>query len=508
MLMDSQWLWYGFGLQAVLELLLYIVPQWWRVTTARRLYAGALTVGLGFLTGALLVYELNLLSILLVFFGLYRLFNLLRIIENRSHLLRQRSVTVRTGLSLLGLQLALLGIGWLLQQVFIESHVWFTAVVLLQLAVATTLLTSTRRRLDRTTLRASEQDYAASELPTVTVAIPARNETESLEACLRSLIANKYPKLEILVLDDCSQTRKTPEIIRGFAHDGVRFLKGDVPAENWLAKNQAYDKLAREANGEIIVFCGVDTRFEENTIYALVIELLARKKRMLSIVPFRQHIPTKPTQSFVQAARYLWELTPPRRLFRRPPVISSCWLIYRQDLLKLGGFGAVGRMVLPEAYFARQNLQHDNYSFLRGTLSLGLYSVKGSAEQRQTAIRTRYPQLHKRPENVAILTLIESMLLLGPFAVVLCAMVGLISWTLGVLAFLAACMLVATHYLVATQTHLQSPLTALWSMPFVVSTDIGLMHVSMQQYEFSEVLWKGRNVCVPVMHVIPSLPKF
>jgi hypothetical protein len=29
----------------------------------------------------------------------------------------------------------------------------------------------------------------------------------------------------------------------------------------------------------------------------------------------------------------------------------------------------------------------------------------------------------------------------------------------------------------------------------------------MWQYEFHEVLWKGRNVCLPVMRIIPNLPK-
>jgi hypothetical protein len=44
-------------------------------------------------------------------------------------------------------------------------------------------------------------------------------------------------------------------------------------------------------------------------------------------------------------------------------------------------------------------------------------------------------------------------------------------------------------------------------LPCAVLADIGLLHYSMWKYEFSEVLWKGRNVCVPVMHVYAHLPK-
>ena len=51
-------------------------------------------------------------------------------------------------------------------------------------------------------------------------------------------IASDYPKLEIIVLDDCSQDR-TAEIIRNFAHDGVRFIQSEDNKDNWLDKNKA-----------------------------------------------------------------------------------------------------------------------------------------------------------------------------------------------------------------------------------------------------------------------------
>jgi hypothetical protein len=29
----------------------------------------------------------------------------------------------------------------------------------------------------------------------------------------------------------------------------------------------------------------------------------------------------------------------------------------------------------------------------------------------------------------------------------------------------------------------------------------------MWQYEFGEVIWKDRNICIPIMQVVPELPK-
>src|SRR5690606_16105313 len=97
--------------------------------------------------------------------------------------------------------------------------------------------------------------------------------------------------------------------------------------------------------------------------------MLARDKRMVSILPQRNN-PNKAQYSLVQAARYFWELAPPRRLFNRPPVLSSCWAVYRRDMLRLGGFAAVTRAIIPEAYFAKQLLASDGYSFMRADKNL------------------------------------------------------------------------------------------------------------------------------------------
>ena len=151
----------------------------------------------------------------------------------------------------------------------------WSVVATLQLLAATVLLISTARGLKHTAWPARVRThYEDGELPTLTVAIPARNETDDLQFCLESLVASDYPKMEIIVLDDRSQTRRTPDIIRSFAHDGVRFVLGEEPKETWLPKNQAYDRLLGEASGEIILFCGVDVRFVPDTLRKIVSEML------------------------------------------------------------------------------------------------------------------------------------------------------------------------------------------------------------------------------------------
>ena len=76
------------------------------------------------------------------------------------------------------------------------------------------------------------------DLPSVTVCIPARNEQHALTDCLQRVLSSTYQKLEIIVLDDVSGD-DTSALIKSFASEGVRFVRGSQLAEGWLGKNHA-----------------------------------------------------------------------------------------------------------------------------------------------------------------------------------------------------------------------------------------------------------------------------
>lgn len=486
----------------VLELLVHSCSKWPRLRTT---LTATTLVASGTATGALIVIKPGLYTFIFAALMLYRMFNLVRIAQKRMYEHYLRIATARTSAILAGMQLIVVGLAALWQHWQTASSNLWAALTVLQFAVALVFVLSVVRTMRRTAWPIQKNHYSDAELPSVTVAIPARNETEDLQQCLQSVIASNYPKLEIIVLDDCSQTKRTPEIIREFAHDGVRFIKGSEPSKTWLPKNQAYARLADEASGAYIIFCGVDMRFQPHTIRSMITTMLDRNKEMLSILPRRRpeyygHF------SLIQVMRYWWELVPPRRLFNRPPVLSSCWAITHKALKKTGGFDAIRRAIVPEAYFARELTKSDGYSFLRSD-GLGLESTKSIANQRSTAIRMRYPQLHRRPENVAFLSLLELCFLVAPFMLAVAGFWVSLGTVAHVLAGSASVLLVASYVIVGNSTRVITPWFALISQPVAALADIVLVHYSMSKYEFSTVEWKGRNVCIPVMHVTPHLPK-
>ena len=460
-----------------------------------------------FATIALLIYSTSFFTSLLAVVATYRLINLARIVNKQMQPEYLKRATWRTTLWLLVFTIVLGGLWYGLHFFDMSAGGFWLLFIELQLCIALLLLVTTIQHAQSMRPDAITKWLSDAELPTLTVAIPARNETEDLQTLLKSLVVSTYPKLEIVVLDDCSTIKRTPEIIRSFAHDGVRFIEGEPPKDGWLAKNQAYQRLLEESNGEIILFCGADVQFEPETLKNLVTMMLEKNKSMMSVMP-RNILPRflQLDASLIQPMRYAWEVALPRKLFKRPPVLSTCWIAKRETLLASGGFSAVSRSIVPESYFARQTVGHDGYGFRYSNALIGLTSHKAVSDQRDTATRTKYPQLHRRPELVLLLTLGELFALVMPFMFLVVGSMYSALTSVFILSALTCTLLVIWYLTVCAMTYRQPDLRSLVSLPFAALLDVALLNYSMLKYEFSVVLWKDRNVCIPVMRIEPHLP--
>lgn len=492
-----------FAALSLLELVL--MSRWTR--PVRRPLAAGLAVATALLSGGIFGSRPSLATGLFAVVSLYRVINLLRLVKDRSEEHYLLKSARRTTLSLSLVQVFVLLCLAAADQTQPDSSNWWSVLALVQLVVAIGLYALTARQLHTTAPLEVSEHFSDAHLPSVSVCIPARNETAALEECLRSLVASDYPKLEILVLDDCSQGGRTSDIIRSYAHDGVRFLQGDVPPKDWLAKNWAYQQLYESASGELIVFCGVDVNFDSSALRGMVTTLLAKQKRMLSLIP-RNVLPDQGTAMasiLIQPARYAWEICPPRRAFKRPPTLSSCWIAERKLIDRSGSFRAVRNMIVPEAYFARKAIARDGYSFTQSSAD-GVVSDKSRQEQWATAVRTRYPQLGRRLDMVLFVTVLELALIISPPLVAILGVAREL-WPQALAAGIATALICAVYgRIVALTYRKQLPIGYLLA-PFATLLDVYLRHESAWRYEFGDVEWKGRNVCLPVMRVIPKLPK-
>ncbi|PID30546.1 hypothetical protein CSA80_01255 [Candidatus Saccharibacteria bacterium] len=499
------YVWFGFwAVVAVIETLVYAFTAqlFERAKTLRYIVAGLLVSAIVLANFGLMSYDWTVWCAPMLLMP-YRLLNSVRFAWHRLHSARLRAVTLRTHIWIISAQIILALASWLLRDV--EAVIIFGILASLQFVGVLTLLRASMQTWEHAKPQENMRHYTDKELPSVSILVPARDETDALQKCLESLIANDYPKLEILVLDDCSRGKKTPEIIRSFAQNGVRFVKGVVPPDEWVAKNYAYEQLRTEASGEILLFCGVDTLFEPKAVRAILETLLSRGKDMTSVLPTRSPDGGK-IVSFLQTMRYYWELCLPRRMFKRPPVLSTCWVVRADFLEEAGGFAAMSQSVSPEAHFAKMAVVQDKYTFVRTHGELQVHSTKSFGDQVDTTVRMRYPQLHRRLELVAGTALFELTFFVGPFLGLPLSFLLPHTGAFFALWFASVLVVEIMYYLISVQTKLNKPLTAFLTAPFGFAADIVMLHLSMLRYEFGSVNWKGRNVCIPVMRVEPNSP--
>ena len=450
----------------------------------------------------LFIYKsISIFSLTFIYLTIFRIVNLIRLTDFKKQQDYLKRSFKRTLYFLTIIQAILIAFQYLFINGNRFSSINWIVLISINLIISFVTFREIRKKLIKFRMPSYNSAYLSNEqLPSITVAIPARNEDQDLRDCLESIIKSNYPKLEILVLDDCSQTRKTAEIIKEYAHDGVIFLQGEIPPKYFSAKNFAYQQLLNASNGEIIFFMGVDVRMEELSLRDLVEYFIISKKRMLSVLPSNEINSNGIFRTIlIQPMRYFWELGLPRTLLKQPPVLSTFWGIYKKDIDEFGGFRGLKKDILPERTFARNyNKNEGMYEFFINSNGFQLKSVKTLAEQKDTAIRLKYPSLKQRLELLALVIAYKFIIFVLPFIEII---FGLISGNSS-LTFFGIILLILSssifYFDVTITLRIKRYIVLIFSIPIAIY-DIFLDFISMWKYEFGEVIWKDRNVCIPVM---------
>lgn len=127
--------------------------------------------------------------------------------------------------------------------------------------------------------------------PLISVCVPARNEELNIRTCIRSLLAQDYPELEVIVLDDRS-TDGTATILRELAaQDGrLRVLSGTDLPEGWAGKPHALYQAARAARADPsgwLCFVDADTFAAPNALSACLAKALETDADLFTILTFQ-----------------------------------------------------------------------------------------------------------------------------------------------------------------------------------------------------------------------------
>lgn len=120
----------------------------------------------------------------------------------------------------------------------------------------------------------------------VSVLIPARNESAVIGQTLSNLLQQDYSPLEIIVLDDHS-TDKTSELALevGAGDSRLRVINGEVLPQGWLGKNWACHQLAQAASGEILIFTDADVIWNPGALSVLITLMEREQADLLTVWP-------------------------------------------------------------------------------------------------------------------------------------------------------------------------------------------------------------------------------
>jgi glycosyltransferase involved in cell wall biosynthesis len=329
---------------------------------------------------------------------------------------------------------------------------------------------------------------AEVDLPSVTVCIPARNEQHALAYCLEKVIASKYDKLEIIVLDDVSGD-DTSALIKSFASEGVRFVKGQSLPDGWLGKNHALQGLLNEASGSYVLFMDVDTRLSEMAIENMVRYAIAHRLSMLSVLPRRED--GWRMSVLLSPLRYFWELVFNRRL--SPPSASNAWLIKRTVLeSQFQGFTSLKSVIQPEAAIADALSTQKAYAFLMSTQSFGVSYEKKWRSQLITSVRLLFP-LFGGMLSTALIFALVILLLTTPFIVLLSLFVASFSFMHGI-ALVLALFSIALYAIYTHRVWSHGWVIGMLLWPLILLQEVILIIASVFQYKRKTVKWKGRFI--------------
>jgi len=179
---------------------------------------------------------------------------------------------------------------------------------------------------------------AQSSIPLVSVLIPARDEERTIERTVRALLAQTYPALEIIVVNDRS-TDATAAILGSIQDERLRVVNGVEPPPGWLGKNWALHEASTHARGELLLFMDADIVYAPGAIASVVAHIQKRGVAMIALLPHLE-------------MHGFWEHLAISNLAVMAFSVMPLWLANRTRLRVMAVGGGPGNMVFREAYDA------------------------------------------------------------------------------------------------------------------------------------------------------------
>lgn len=199
--------------------------------------------------------------------------------------------------------------------------------------------------------------------PSVCLCIPVRDEVRELPAALDSWLAQDYPPLAILVVDDGSEDGSTEILARRAAErpDRLRVLRNEVLPPGWLGKNHALDLASRQPEARSatwLLFADGDVQAAPGLLRRAMAHALARPTDILALIPGVDTVGVAERMLLPLASSAFLMLVPPHQVAnpRHPAFcgVGGFTLVRRTAYDAVGGHAAAPLEAIDDMMLARR----------------------------------------------------------------------------------------------------------------------------------------------------------
>ncbi|HJQ35409.1 MAG TPA: glycosyltransferase family 2 protein [Pyrinomonadaceae bacterium] len=210
----------------------------------------------------------------------------------------------------------------------------------------------------RKPLLPARDSQTPTDAPPVSVLIPARNEAgRVLARSVRSVLAQDYPRLEVIAVNDRS-TDDTEAVLRSIAETDARLhvINGAEPPDGWLGKTYALQQALEASRGSWVLTVDADMLLEKEAVRVAVSRALAFGRDVLTLVPyfeaasFWERVFTPAWMLVLLGAQSSANLDSPKA----EPFVAfgGFMLIRREALSRVGDFAAVRADIIEDIRLA------------------------------------------------------------------------------------------------------------------------------------------------------------
>jgi chlorobactene glucosyltransferase len=218
--------------------------------------------------------------------------------------------------------------------------------------------------------------------PLVSIIVPARNEEDNLPRLLPTLLGQRYPDFEVIVVDDQS-TDETPRILEDWAarDNRLRVVHGTGLQPGWKGKPNAMRQGVEAARGEWLLFTDADTTHEPLALGSSIAFALKHHVDLFTMAPCAELHTAWEKIIMPVAYEGIFALYPPYRVNdpnSRTAIANGQYILIRRDVYgKVGGIGRVKSEIAEDLEFGKA-VKGDGYRLVladgRHLMSVRMYT--------------------------------------------------------------------------------------------------------------------------------------